>query len=449
MVEHMTASTSKPISAHPTKGFFVDMLIRDIPLQQAVLDLIDNCVDGAKRIRNGDGDDFSGLKVEISFSKDEFCILDNCGGFDQETARDYAFRFGRDKKFASTKHSIGQFGVGMKRALFKMGKNFIVQSKAADDEWAVEVNVDDWEETEEWTFPWSAPISERLNGHSVGTFISVQNLRQGTASTFGTSVFSNSVVSSIKSKHREFISKGLEILVNGSRVDASDLRLFSNEKFSPVVETFSVTEGGDIPVSVRIVVGLDDPIPRKAGWYVVCNGRVILDADRRPQTGWGYVEENADTPNLPSFHNQYSRFRGIVYFDSDDASRVPWNTMKTDVDEDSIVWQKAFERMVVLARHVLDFINKLDREIEEYGRDKSPLLKVIKSAAKVSTDRMTTSRPFKAPDKSSIETAPPLTKIQYSRPVEDIEVLKEALGVDSAKAVGEKTFDIALERHRG
>lgn len=446
----MSAKPEKPISALPTKGFFVDMLIRDIPLQQAVLDLIDNCVDGAKRIRTNEEHAFAGLRVDIKFSTNSFSILDNCGGFDRETAQNYAFRFGRDKNFNSTKHSIGQFGVGMKRALFKMGKKFVVQSRTEEDDWAVEVDVDDWEEKEEdWTFPWSEPMAERLNGHASGTFIQVDRLRQGTSATFGTSVFTNNVISSIKSKHREFISKGLEIFVNGSRVNAADLRLFSNDKFSPVVETFTITEGGGAPVSVRIVVGLDDPIPRSAGWYVVCNGRVILDADRRPQTGWGYVEQNADTPNLPSFHNQFSRFRGIVYFDSDDASRVPWNTMKTDIDEDSIVWQKAFERMVVLARHVLDFINKLDREIEEYGRDKSPLLKVIKSAAKVSTDHMRTSRPFKAPDKSSVETAPPLTKIQYSRAVEDIETLKLALGVDSAKAVGEKTFDIALERHRG
>ena len=445
----MTDDNVKPISAFPTKGFFVDMLIRDIPLQQAVLDLIDNCVDGAKHIRQLENDDFTGLRVEINFSEERFRIIDNCGGFSRAIAQEYAFRFGRPKGFTSTKHSIGQFGVGMKRALFKMGKKFVIDSKTSDDHWAVEVDVDAWEEDEnEWTFPWSTASEERLGKRNVGTFIEVKNLRDGTASSFKTSVFANRVISSIKSKHREFISRGLEIFVNGSRVDASDLKFYSDDKFKPVVEKFSVQGGGDTSVEVRIIVGISDPIPKQAGWYVVCNGRVILDADRRPETGWGYIEDNADTPNLPSFHNQYSRFRGIVYFDSDDASRVPWNTMKTDVDEDNIVWQKAFSRMVILARHVLDFINTLDREIEEYGRDKSPLIRVIKNSGKISADNLVTSQPFKAPDKSSIESVPPLTKIQYSRPVADIEFLKSALGVDSAKAVGERTFDIALERQR-
>ncbi|MCR9125448.1 MAG: ATP-binding protein [Rhodobacteraceae bacterium] len=438
----------KPISASPTKGFFVDMLIRDIPLQQAVLDLIDNCVDGAKRIRQNE--DFSGLRVNVDFSKDRFAIVDNCGGFSKETAREYAFRFGREREFKATKHSIGQFGVGMKRALFKMGKEFVVESKTIEDHWAVNVDVDDWEGREnDWTFPWSTTLDERLQDREVGTFIQVSKLREGTASSFETSVFSNRVTSSIKSKHREFISKGLEIFVNGSRVDASDLKLYSTSNLKPVVEKLTISEGGDVPVDVRIVVGLGDPIPKQAGWYVVCNGRVILDADRRPETGWGYVEENADRPNLPSFHNQFSRFRGIVYFDSDDSSRVPWNTMKTDIDEDNIVWQKAFERMVILARHVLDFINQLDREIEDYGREKSPLMKVLKSSPRTSVDNLNTVQAFKAPDRSSVKTAPPLTNILYARPDEDVEFLKKALNVRSAKAVGEKTFDLMLERQRG
>ena len=443
----MTEEQSKPISASPTKGFFVDMLIRDIPLQQAVLDLIDNCVDGAKRTReNGD---FSDLQVKISFSKDGFTIVDNCGGFSRDTAREYAFRFGRPKKFTSTKHSIGQFGVGMKRALFKMGKEFVVESKTLEDHWAVEVDVTEWEEKEnDWTFPWAEPLASRLQEQGSGTFIEVKKLREGTASTFETSVFSNRVVASIKSKHREFIASGLEVFVNGTRVDASDLKLYSTSTLKPVVEKFSVTEGGEVPVDVRVVVGIGDPIPKQAGWYIVCNGRVILDADRRPETGWGYVEENADRPNLPSFHNQFSRFRGIAYFDSDDASRVPWNTMKTDIDEDNIVWQKAFERMVVLARQVLDFINQLDREIEDYGRDKSPMIKVLRSSTKTSVDNLSSPQPFKAPDRSSVETAPPLTNILYARPDDDVEFLKKALGVRSAKAVGEKSFDIVLERQR-
>lgn len=38
---------SHSIRANPTKEFFITMLTRDIPLDRAILDLIDNSVDAA------------------------------------------------------------------------------------------------------------------------------------------------------------------------------------------------------------------------------------------------------------------------------------------------------------------------------------------------------------------------------------------------------------------
>ena len=79
--------TSFDIDVMPTKEFFVDMLVRDIPLDRAIMDLVDNCIDGAKRLR-GDGENaFSGLFIKIFISGKEFSIEDNCGGFSSDTAR--------------------------------------------------------------------------------------------------------------------------------------------------------------------------------------------------------------------------------------------------------------------------------------------------------------------------------------------------------------------------
>jgi hypothetical protein len=37
---------SKHIKASPTKEFFIYMLVKDIPLNRAIIDLVDNSVDG-------------------------------------------------------------------------------------------------------------------------------------------------------------------------------------------------------------------------------------------------------------------------------------------------------------------------------------------------------------------------------------------------------------------
>src|SRR5690606_35342676 len=98
-------------------------------------------------------EDYNGLYVNIDFSEDELSIKDSCGGFALNVARDYAFRFGRPKGADFVKHSIGRFGVGMKRSLFKMGKNFTVESKHKGDHFLVEVDVDDWlKNPENWNF---------------------------------------------------------------------------------------------------------------------------------------------------------------------------------------------------------------------------------------------------------------------------------------------------------
>ena len=53
------------VNANPTKEFFISMLTRDIDIKAAILELIDNSIDGAKRLRP-DGD-YSGLFINIKY----------------------------------------------------------------------------------------------------------------------------------------------------------------------------------------------------------------------------------------------------------------------------------------------------------------------------------------------------------------------------------------------
>ncbi len=143
-------SDSWRIEADPTKEFFVFMLTRDIDLDDAVTDLIDNSVDGARRLRSRGR--YDGLRVEIDVTREHFLIDDNCGGIPVDVARKYAFRFGRVQDTPSTPGSIGQFGVGMKRGLFKLGRNFRIESTAERSRFVVEIDVAAWQRQKEWDF---------------------------------------------------------------------------------------------------------------------------------------------------------------------------------------------------------------------------------------------------------------------------------------------------------
>src|ERR1700676_2176308 len=91
----------EPVDAAPVKSFFVHMLTRDIRLEDAILDLLDNCVDGILRSKadkapkaTKTSQPYSGFWAEIKFDKTSFSIADNCGGIPW-SMHTYAFKIGR------------------------------------------------------------------------------------------------------------------------------------------------------------------------------------------------------------------------------------------------------------------------------------------------------------------------------------------------------------------
>ena len=443
------ASPNATIDAAPTKTFFIDMFTRDIPLDQAILDLVDNSVDGAKSLIAKHGGTYDQRWIKLKFDRNSFTVVDNCGGFGRKAAQEYAFKFGRPTGTTRTPHSIGQFGVGMKRALFKFGRHFVVSSATSSDSWTVEVPVDIWENEPGWTFPMTQlPEDAEVSEGSPGTQILVTQLRPEVSSRFGQVNFENTIFDLIKSKHRQFIAEGLQISVNGRHVDATSLLLLVNDGLQPGIDKLAWQEPGQELVTARIIVAIAPSSPRQAGWYVVCNGRVVLEADRTPVTGWGIMEEANNRVLVPSFHNQFARFRGLVFFDSEDSSQVPWNTTKTSVDQDNRYWRQTFDRMIEMMRPAISFLNELDADIDEHTREESPLNQFVTRSSTISPDKLQVAAAFQAPARDRFVKGPKMVTIQYSRPIDDVAILQDAFGVYSAKAVGEATFDAALRRQK-
>jgi hypothetical protein len=74
------AAGQETIYGGPTKRFFVSMLTRDIELTDAILDLIDNSVDGATRQLKGKvkkSDAYRGYETRLTIKASSFDISDN------------------------------------------------------------------------------------------------------------------------------------------------------------------------------------------------------------------------------------------------------------------------------------------------------------------------------------------------------------------------------------
>ena len=426
------------VHAEPTKEFFIEMLVRDIALTRAIIDLVDNCVDGARRQRP-DGK-YGGLWIEVTANEGEFEVKDNCGGIPLETARHYAFRFGRPDGMEATPHSVGQFGVGMKRALFKLGSRFRVVSSTAHDHFVIDEDVQEWRTKEDWTFTFQ--VMEAEASETEGTTVRVTDLHEGVQAEFALEHFHSELSVAIRDAHIDSLEAGLSITYNGTALLYEPLELLSSSGFEPAYFSQSINGAEETqPVRVQAYAGVGRSDPQHAGWNVFCNGRLVLGADQNEVTGWG--EGNGRT--IPKYHNQFARFRGYVFFDCDDAGRVPWNTTKSGVDRDSPIYRAVRLQMIGLMRPVINFLNELDKE-KENPDDHKPLHDAVSAMGAVPIREANTRDLFEYPRPPPRPKRPPTGRIQYNKEVARINEVKKSLGVGTYTEVGRRTFDYYYDR---
>jgi hypothetical protein len=440
-LDHEKSPEKNPdlVNAEPTKALFISMLVKDIPLSRAILDLVDNAVDGARRLRGATS--YDGLSIDITVLPDVFRIVDNCGGIPIDVARDYAFRFGRPSGGPSLDYSVGQFGVGMKRALFKLGAHFVIESTAETSSFRLVIDVDEWKHSNDWSFEFNER-AENLEPEDTqgkrGTSMEVTKLHELISAEFELENFRTRLFEEIQEAHQESISRNLTITLNEIHLHSLSLQLLASAHLQPAHVEHIFGETNEASVTVRIFAGVSESDPRRAGWYVFCNGRMILEANKTEVTGWGTGSE----ASMPRFHNQYARFRGYVFFESADAARLPWNTTKTGVDTDAALYRVVLQSMINIGKTVIQFLNELDNErtseVQVLNQALTathpvPLLEIARSDTFV-----TRVRPVRRDRRTG--------HVAYSKPVDQLEKAKVALQVTSYRDVGIKSFEYFYSR---
>jgi len=383
--------TTKLINAGPTKAFFVKMLTRDIELADAILDLLDNCVDGVVRelkrtaVVPTNGKPYKGFKAEITAGPTKFEIVDNCGGIPQDIAEKSAFMLGRpDITKDSDIETVGMYGIGMKRAMFKMGRHSVVKSQPTTGpykvvitpEWLVDEPSDDGEEKDPWKLDL---VPERTKLGENGTRITVPELYDEISRQFddNKSAFLADLEKEISRHYSLIMEKGFTVTLNGTPIKPVSLTLLSPDEFGveddPTIEPY-VFVGQISGVNVELAVGFYRPLATEgeledeefvassrdnAGWTVICNDRVVLYNDKTFKTGWGTKGVT------PGYHNQFISIRGIVSFRSKDSMALPLNTTKRGLATDSLLYQAVIEYMRAGLKHFTSFTNKWKKQEEE------------------------------------------------------------------------------------
>ncbi len=452
--EPNTEQDPNVVDASPTKNLFISILVRDISIRDAIGDLLDNSVDGALRLRPKRS--YSGLwvKIELDAQNDKFVIEDNCGGIDAETARKYIFRFGHPDDAELLENSVGVFGIGMKRALFRLGKIFSVESTAKNSSFRIDVDVTKWQKKPEWSFEF-ADLHEDLKKENPikkrGTKITVTGLHKDVKSLFEIQTDVNDLVKELQREHLYSIDCGLNVSVNGFTLEAPELIFKASSNLKPFY-----WEKLDGPVEVRIYAGIaeKDEDGIDGGWYVFCNKRLVLGPDHTAITGWGATKPT----RIPKYHAQFYHFRGYAFLDAKDPLALPWNTAKTGMDTDSPIYRSVLQQMIILTRSVIDFLNKLHQEETAYSNeeiDETPLKDVVNKTRTMTLSsvqnqqvKYVSTEKFVYPEKTAqpLEPKPVLVVIRYAVPKSKLEPVQKYFESSDTSTIGLETFNYFYDR---
>lgn len=456
------------VNAHPAKRFFVEMLTRDIELKDSILDLLDNCVDGAMRQKKSTLDNplpYNGFEAKISFDDTHFSIIDNCGGIPRDVALERAFRLGRpDRDTDKDVPTVGVYGIGMKRAIFKLGRHSVVETTASDAAYKVTIDpgwlADD--------FNWNLPIEEIEPANDFGTAISVLELNEGIPRLFSDKTgFEDDLKKSISAYYGHIITKGFSVFVNEQLISPTTSSFILGNDALATGEGIApyVYKGDYNGVEIALAVGFYRDLPsdaeeedslagkpstEKAGWTIICNDRVVLHADKTRVTGWGEA-------GVPAYHTQFVSIAGVVSFKCNDASLLPVTTTKRGIDGNSDLYLAVKEFMREGVKIFTDYTNKWKRPSKERSdlsvaavtTTPSELMKKIPSH-KWSADRksMIKGQKFK-PDLPVPVVEKEYRFMRFSKPLSDIKTLGIHFFDDENTPPGEvgaKCFDEVLKR---
>lgn len=437
-----STANANVIHADPTKDFFVNMITRDIALEDCIFDLLDNSIDGARRSR-GEATTFDGYEARLKFNGAGFELSDNCGGILLSDAIDYAFHFGRRTDQEEVNGGIGLYGIGMKRALFKMGRDITVESHAADESFSVKVDVDEWAQRKEWDFDFDVIPKADVRG----TRIDIRKLNVGVEVLLGDQVFRNNLSKLIARDYSFFIAQGFRIFVDDHQIRSLGYQLRTNDDLHPFVEEY-IDEG----VRIRIVAGLideladdipEDLLPKdveRYGWYVVCNDRVVLAGDKTNETIWG-------EDGYRVWHPQYNGFAGFLFFNAEDQRKLPWTTTKRELDNSSPLYRRSLGKLKVVTDQFVQYTQRRKLDMEAAKEAEKPA-----SQINVFSYKPTATQSLRLPTFArTVPTQPAPLNIAYKRKAADVKAVKDHLQNQtiSLREIGELTFEYYLRSELG
>jgi hypothetical protein len=430
-IGNMNIDKDRKIDATPTKEYFIQTITKDVQLIDSILDLIDNSIDSY--IENNLKERH---KIMISFEKNKFKIEDNCGGIKKNNIYDKVFRFGLPTE--NRGKTIGVFGIGMKRAVFKMGKNILIESDDGEDNYSVRIDEKWLGDEKNWYLEFE---SESKTKGKEFTRIQITNLYDNISNEFYNPKFQNILMNRIKDTYSIFIEDNVSIYVNNNEVDHYDFTFLCNDKnFIPLYRIKNYNG-----VKLELFAGFT-PLEKTNnekmfGWWIFCNNRLVIKNNTTEKTGWAGYNDDERRYHYP----EDDRFLGLAFFSSNNSISLPWHTTKEDIQEDSRIYRTAQIEMKAITHRFTNFIRLTGKiKDEETGSAVGKAIFANINLIKRKDIKKESDGLFPVLSGKKIEKIlPDFTHISYIEKKKIVKLVKKRLGDEymTNREMGEKTFN--------
>lgn len=328
------------VDAGPTRNFIINTITKDIRVQAAIFDLIDNSINAAEVLANPKR--LQQYYVSLTIGSTKFEITDNCGGISEDKVLGDALKIGSSLEYK------GGHGVGLKRAFLKFGKTIEIISNRSDYSCKAEIDVEQWGKKNDWYID----IEKEIYNESMpqGLTITVTNLYDDIISEcFSKSKFLYELAEEIGVRYRYKLQTGFQIIVNGQTVKPI---LVDGNKIAE--SPYRVING----MTTKIILYNNEKTD-KNGWDIIVNGRVTLQRDKSEKTSWKRIKKNEGC--------SYASFVGEVLVEGDNIKKLPIYSTKDDIDVNSKAYQDILDYMYwFLNNHKSEF--KKAETIIQYSR---------------------------------------------------------------------------------
>jgi Histidine kinase-, DNA gyrase B-, and HSP90-like ATPase len=373
------------------------------------------------------------VRVDLTIDADKILVHDTAPGISSDAAESHVFKFGRAEAGENKRDRLSVYGLGLKRAMFKCGNKIDILSDHQDGGFNLSLDVRKWEAErgERWTFNITKRNPEKKE---TGTRITITQLHEDVSRRISDGVFIGQLREIIARTYTFFIDRIVDINVNDVRVESESFEIGGNYASQKLV-----SNGVSCTVTAGMASSKGEVFREKnSGWYIFCNGRTVLFADKSSLTGWG--------AGLPIFQPKHRPFLGTVFFVSEDPEDLPWTTTKGSINQEKAIWQEARREMITVGRVVTGF---LDRRYTDDGTEVNPseLQTLSGPPVKMLTAAVAQQRAFRPPSAKASK----ITKIQFDADPGDVKRIAAHLrrpGM-SGSEVGRYTFNHYLKNEVG